>query len=126
MLVLMAFADLALVLAAVGIGGVVAYSVTQRTHEIGVRIALGASHGSVYRLIVGQALGLALAGVGIGLLAAAAVMRVLTGFLFEIRPFDPETFAAVAAVLVAIAAAASLLPARRATRIDPQSALRCD
>ncbi len=113
-------------LAAVGISGVVAYSVAQRTHEIGVRIALGASRGSVYWLIIGHALGLTLTGVGIGLLAAAAVTRVLTSFLFEIRPLDPGSFAAVAAVLVAIAAAASWLPARRATRIDPQSALRCD
>ncbi|MBZ5500356.1 MAG: ABC transporter permease [Acidobacteriia bacterium] len=126
MLVLAAFAGLALVLAAVGIGGVVAYSVARRTHEIGVRIALGASRGSVYRLILGQALGLALTGVAIGLLAAGAATRVLTNFLFEIRALDPETFAAVAVVLVAIAVAASWLPARRATRIDPQSALRCD
>ncbi len=126
MLVLTAFGTLALVLAAVGIGGVVAYSVAQRTHEIGVRIALGASRGSVYRLIVGQALVLALTGVGFGLLAAAAVTRVLAGFLYEIRPLDPETFAAVAALLVAVTAAASWLPARRATRVDPQSALRCD
>ncbi|MGE5645976.1 MAG: ABC transporter permease [Acidobacteriota bacterium] len=126
MLLLGIFAALALALAAVGIYGVIAYSVTQRTHEIGVRMALGAERAGVLRLIIGQSLRLALAGVALGLAAAAAVTRVLAKFLFGVQPVDAVTFASVAALLVAVAAAAGWLPARRATRVDPISALRSE
>ena len=124
MLLLSAFAGLALALAAVGVYGVIAYSVTQRTHEIGIRMALGAKRSRVLRMIVGQAVGLAVAGVGIGLAAAAAATRVLARFLFGVKPIDALTFGAMAAVLIAVAVGASLVPARRATRIDPMIALR--
>ena len=126
MLVMTAFAALALLLAAVGIGGIVSYSVAQRTHEIGVRIALGASRWLVQRMIVGLALGLALVGIAIGLAASAAFTRLLTGLLFEIKPVDTPTFVTVAALLFAIATVASWLPARRVVRIDPQTALRAE
>jgi putative ABC transport system permease protein len=126
MLLLTVFAGLALALAAVGIYGVIAYSVAQRSHEIGVRIALGAERGAVLRMIVGQALWLAFAGVGIGLAAAIPATRVLAKLLFGVKPFDAATFMAVSAILIAVAAVASWLPARRAVRVNPIVALRCE
>jgi putative ABC transport system permease protein len=117
------FAALALVLAAVGIYGTVALGVVERTHEIGVRLALGGDRGDVLRLVLGQGLGLTLAGVALGLAGALAARRVLAALLFEIAPGDPLTWAAVPAVLAAVALAASWLPARRATAVDPVVAL---
>ena len=120
------FAALALALAAVGIHGLVAYSVAQRTHEIGVRVALGARHHDVLTLLVGEGMTLALVGAGIGLVAAVALTRVMSGLLFGVSPTDPATFAAIAAVLTIVALAASYIPARRSARIDPVVALRSE
>jgi predicted permease len=118
------FAGLALVLAGIGIYGVLSYTVSQRTQEIGIRMALGAGRSEVLRLVVGQGLGLALSGVALGLIAAAGLSRWLASLLFEVRPLDPPTFAGVAVGLLGAAVLASLVPARRATRLDPVAALR--
>ena len=118
------FALLALVLAAVGVYGVMSYTVTQRTSEIGVRVTLGAQSQDVFRIIVGEGLRLALLGVGIGLLAALALTRLFRTFLFGISAYDPLTFVAVSMLLTAVALAASFFPARRATQVDPLVALR--
>jgi predicted permease len=118
------FAALALVLAAVGIYGVMSYSVAQRTREIGIRIALGAQRGDVLKMTVFSGLKLVFAGVAIGILAALVVTRVMASLLFGISATDPVTFASIAVVLVSVAAFASYIPARRATRIDPMLALR--
>jgi ABC-type antimicrobial peptide transport system permease subunit len=126
MLLLGIAAGVALLLGAVGLYGVIAYVVGQREQEIGVRVALGAAGGQVARLIVGQSLRLALAGVGAGLVAALAVTRVLRALLFEVSPTDPVTLGAVVVVLVAVALLASWLPARRAARVDPMVALRAE
>ena len=115
---------LALVLAAVGIYGVVAYSVTERTHEIGVRMAIGARAEDVRRMVLAQGLTLGLAGVAIGLALALGAARLIRGLLFQVRADDPVTFALVATALLAVTAAASYLPARRATRVDPMVAMR--
>ncbi len=115
---------LALALAAGGVYGVVAYSVSRRTHEIGVRMAVGASAGDVRWMVLSQGLAMGAIGVGIGMLLALGTTRLLRGLLFEVRPDDPATFAVVAAALVAVAALASYLPAVRATRVDPAVALR--
>jgi putative ABC transport system permease protein len=114
----------ALAIAAVGIYGVLAYSVTQRTRELGVRLALGAQPGDVRRMVVREGMTLGLAGIAAGLAGAVALSHLLTALLFGIRPRDPATFGAVAAILIAIALAACYIPARRATRIDPVVALR--
>jgi putative ABC transport system permease protein len=118
------FAGLALLLAAVGIYGVMSYTVSQRTQEIGVRMALGAQLASVRRMILGQTLKLTLMGVGLGLAGAFIVARFLTSLLFGVGKYDPMTFLGVAALLIAVALAASYIPARRAMRVDPIVALR--
>ncbi|MCI0433818.1 MAG: ABC transporter permease, partial [Gemmatimonadetes bacterium] len=120
------FALMALVLAGVGVYGVMAYSVSQRTQEIGVRMALGATTDSVFRLVLGQALTLVVIGVVIGLVAAGFLTRLLTTLLFETEPLDPWTFAITALVLLVVATLASYIPARRGTRIMPIEALRVE
>ena len=120
------FALMALVLAGVGVYGVMAYSVSQRTQEIGVRMALGATTESVFRLVLGQALRLVALGVVAGLVAAAALTRVLTTLLYETEPLDPWTFAVTALVLTLVATLASYVPARRSTRVAPVEALRTE
>ena len=120
------FAVMALALAAVGVYGVMAYSVAQRTQEIGVRMALGATPESLFELILGQALRLVGVGVVAGLAVAAAVTRVLSTMLYETTPLDPATFAVTAIVLTVVATLASFIPARRGTRITPVEALRAE
>ena len=126
MVLLLGFGGLALVLAAVGVFGVNAYAVSQRTHELGVRMALGADRGKVLRLVLGQGLKTCVVGIAVGLVAAFAVTRLLTSLLYQIQPHDPATLVTVTAGLLLVTAAACYLPARRATRIDPVSALRGD
>jgi putative ABC transport system permease protein len=124
MLLLSTFAALALALAAVGIAGVVGYSVAQRTQEIGVRMALGAEARDVLRMVLGQTLAWTGCGLLAGLLASAVLLRFLTTLLYGVRPLDPAVLGAAALLLTAVATAASLLPARRAARVDPASVLR--
>ena len=124
MLLLAIFAGVALILAAVGIYGVMSYSVAQRTHEIGIRMALGAQTGAVLKLAVGYGLRLVVAGIVIGLIAAFALTRVMSTLLFGVTATDPTTFTLISLLLVAVAALASYIPARRATKVDPIIALR--
>jgi len=126
MLLLGVFAAFALILASIGIYGVISYSVLQRTREIGVRVALGASRFDVFSMILNQGARLAGLGIAIGILTALAVTRLLASFLYGIRPADPVTFTLVCALLVGVALLASFLPARRAMRVDPLVALRHD
>jgi putative ABC transport system permease protein len=126
MLLLAAFAAVAVTLAAIGVYGVLAYVVSQRTQEIGVRLAIGAAPTDVVRLFVREGAMLATLGLVFGLIGALAANRAMTSLLFGVRPNDPSTFAAVAGALVVVALAASYLPARRAARVDPMSALRTD
>ena len=121
-----AFALVALALAAVGVYGVMAYSVRQRTQEIGVRLALGATAASVFRLVLGQALRLVLIGVATGLVAAAMLARLLERLLFGVGPLDPWTFGVTALVLLVVGAIASYVPAHRGMRMTPVDALRTD
>jgi predicted permease len=120
------FAGLALVLAAVGIYGVMAYLVSQGTRELGIRMALGATQPAILRLVIRQGLMLALCGVGIGLVSAVAFARLVSGLLFGVRSTDPLTFGAIALLLAAVALLASYIPARRAARIDPMISLRSE
>ncbi len=120
------FAGLALLLATVGIYGVLTASVSQRTRELGIRIALGATAPDVGRLIVGQGLKLVLSGIVIGLVSALALQRVSGKLLFGVSPTDPLTFMVIASLLLAVALLACWIPARRATNIDPLTALRSE
>jgi len=124
MLLLGLFAALALILAGVGIYGMMAYRVGQRMHEVGICVALGAQRSDVLRLVIGDGAKLALAGIAIGIAGAFALTRVMEKLLFAVTPTDPATFAVVAIGLAIVALAACYIPARRAMRVDPVAALR--
>ncbi len=126
MTILGVFASLALLLASLGLYGVLAYVVTLRTRELGIRMALGAAPGDVLRLVVGQGLKLTLLGIALGLCGAFALTRAMSGLIFGVAATDPLTLAAVAALLASVAFAASYIPARRAARVDPMEALRIE
>jgi putative ABC transport system permease protein len=126
MLLLGLFASVALVLATIGTYGVISYSVSERTHEIGIRLALGAQPREVLALIVRHGLVFSLIGVVLGLIASFAATRILSNFLFAVTAHDPITFVVVSLVLVSITLLATYIPARRATKVDPMVALRCE
>jgi putative ABC transport system permease protein len=124
MALLTSFAGLALVLSALGIYGVLSYSIAQRTREIGLRLALGADRRSVLRLVIGTGAWLTLLGIAVGTAGALALTRLMTDLLYGVRPTDPLTFSVVTIVLVATSILACYIPARRAMRVDPLVALR--
>src|SRR6185503_5289684 len=124
MSLLAAFAVVALLLASMGLYGTLSYSVAQRTQEIGIRSAMGAQPGDIFKLVVGHGMKLTLAGIGFGLAGSLALTRVLSTFLFGVSATDPVTYAGVAALLVCIALLACYVPARRASKVDPIVALR--
>jgi len=126
MTLLVGFALAALVITAVGLYGVISYAVAQRTREIGIRIALGASPNTVGRRVARQGLALTLAGVGVGAAAALMATRILRSMLFGVAPGDPTVLAAVAVLLAAVALLASWIPARRAAAVDPLIAIRTE
>ena len=123
---LAAFAGIALLLAALGIYGVISYTVTQRTRELGIRIALGATHDRVVRLVLGQGAGLTIIGIVTGLLGAYWLTHLLSALLYAVAATDVATFATVAAVLLAVSVCATYVPARRAAAVDPVIAMRAD
>ncbi|MCH7978035.1 MAG: FtsX-like permease family protein [Acidobacteria bacterium] len=126
MLLVGLFAAIALLLTVIGIYGVVSYAVIQRTHEMGIRAALGATPGEILRLVVGEGLRLAVFGVAIGLVASLGLIRFISSLLYGINATDVVTYVSVALLLITIAVLASYVPARRATRVDPVLALRVE